>query len=140
MPGRAQIDLSHWPAKRRKSWRTHREIKRFAGGSERCPDVDECVSAERIGAAATGSGDTEPDDAQRDAAGAAAADSERHDWAARFAAGSSAKADRAPVPPWHRRRLHQAEEPLLESDCSVYAVELSGPEPGKYSEDGPAAS
>ena len=26
-PAGAQIDLGHWPAKRRKSWRTHREIK-----------------------------------------------------------------------------------------------------------------
>ena len=35
----------------RKSWRAHREIKRYAGGSEHWTVADECVDAARTGAA-----------------------------------------------------------------------------------------
>ena len=35
------------PAKRRRGWRAHREIKGYAGGSEHCTVVDECVDADR---------------------------------------------------------------------------------------------
>ena len=84
------------PANRReargKSWRAHREIKRYAGGSEHCAVADECMDAAGNGAAAESNhADTTADEPDR--TGAAAARDERYDGTGGVAAGSAAEAD-----------------------------------------------
>src|SRR5260370_36482419 len=96
------------PANRReapgKSWRAHREIKRYAGGGENCTVADEWMDAAGIGAAADESEsadesadespDESPDESNDPATAAAESDgsdpsaggAERHDgpaWIAR---------------------------------------------------------
>ena len=84
------------PANRReapgKSWRAHREIKRYAGGGEHCTVADECVHAAGNGATAE-SNHTDAAADESDRAGASAARAERYDGAARIAAGSGSEAD-----------------------------------------------
>ena len=88
------------PANRReargKSWRAHREIKRYAGGGEHRTVADEWMDAAGNGAAADESDDTATaadqssgtvaDESNR--AGSGAAGAERHDGTAWIAAGS----------------------------------------------------
>ena len=82
-----------------KSWRAHREIKRYAGGSEHRTVADEWMDAAGNGAAADESADesSSSDTAAADesyGSGAAAACAERYDGAGWIAAGSSSsKAD-----------------------------------------------
>src|SRR6266478_5592067 len=86
------------PANRReapgKSWRAHREIKRYAGGGEHCTVADEWMDAAGIGAAAdeSESADESPDESndpatESDGSGASAGRAERHDGTAWIAAG-----------------------------------------------------
>src|SRR5258708_35094545 len=85
------------PANRReapgKSWRAHREIKRYAGGSEHCTVADEWMDAAGSGAAADESNDTDPDADEPDRSGAAATRDQRYDGTVWIAAGSGAEAD-----------------------------------------------
>src|SRR5258707_101645 len=88
------------PANRReapgKSWRAHREIKRYAGGSEHCTVADEWMDAAGSGTAA----DESPDQSYDTATGAdesygsgdAAGRTERYDGTGWIAAGSAAEA------------------------------------------------
>src|SRR6266481_526414 len=134
------------PANRRaasgKSWRAHREIKRYAGGSEHCTIADEWMDAAGNGAAAdeSESADESPDESDDTAAtadesersGTAAAGAERHDRTAWIVAGSSGEADRTFIYAGHADRLHKAEEPPLEPDCAVYGDECSFAGSDKY--------
>jgi len=84
------------PANRReapgKSWRAHREIKRYAGGSEHCTVADECVYAAGNGAAAESDHTAAAAD-ESDRTGASAACVERHHGTGRVAAGSATEDD-----------------------------------------------
>ncbi len=79
----------------RKSWRAHREIKRFASSSEHCTVADECSDAARNGAAAgsaaSGFHDDTTDADEPDATGAPATCCERYDGSTGIAAGSAPK-------------------------------------------------
>ena len=103
-----------------KSWRAHREIKGYAGGSEHRTVADECMDAAGNGAADE-SNDTATDTGKSDGCGASAASGERYDGTAGVAAGASTKVDGTFLPPGYGRGLHEAEEPSLESDCALYA-------------------
>jgi hypothetical protein len=95
------------PANRReapgKSWRAHREIKRYAGGGEHRTVADEWMDAAGNGAAAdeSESPDESPDESndtataadESDGSGASAGRAERHDGTAWIAAGPGSEAD-----------------------------------------------
>ena len=95
------------PANRReepgKSWRAHREIKRYAGGSEHCTVADEWMDAAGNGAAADESEsanestdesyDTATGADESDRSGAGAARAKRYDGTGWIAAGSGSEAD-----------------------------------------------
>src|SRR5260370_30340347 len=130
------------PANRReapgKSWRTHREIKRYAGGSEHCTVADEWMDAAGNGAAADESesadesNDTATATDESERSGTSADGGERYDGTAWIAAGTGSEADRAFVSAGHACGLFEAEEPPLESDSAVYGDECSFAGPGKY--------
>jgi hypothetical protein len=109
-PGRAHCDGEESG----KSWRAHREIKGYAGGSKHWTVADERDHATRNGAA------DEPD-----RTGAATGYRERYDGSG-AAAGSGAEAYRTVVFAGYEHRLHEAEEPLLESDRSLHCDQCSG--------------
>ena len=89
------------PANRReapgKSWRAHREIKRYAGGGEHRIVADEWMDAAGNGAAADESPNESNDTAagadESDRAGSGAAGAERYDGTGWIAAGSGSEAD-----------------------------------------------
>ena len=93
------------PANRReapgKSWRAHREIKRYAGGGEHRTVADEWMDAAGNGAAADESNDTATvaDESYRSSTAAGCA--ERHDGTGWIAAGSCSENDRAFVSAGH---------------------------------------
>src|SRR5258708_12083447 len=130
------------PANRReapgKSWRAHREIKRYAGGSEHCTVADEWMDAAGKRAAADESesadqsGDTATGADESYRAGASAAGAERYDGTAWLAAGTGSEADRAFVSAGHGRRLFEAKEPHLEPDPSAYGAECPSVPAQKY--------
>src|SRR5271170_4649594 len=70
--------------KYRESWRAHREIKRYAGGSEHRPVADEWMDTAGNGAA----DESNPDNAESNEGGTIAASAERHDGRGGIAAGS----------------------------------------------------
>ena len=77
-----------WRRNTGKSWRAHREIKRYAGGSEHRTVADECVNA-----AGNGATDESTDTGKPDDSGGTAARGERYDGTAWIAAGSGTEAD-----------------------------------------------
>src|ERR1700722_2588562 len=115
-PGRAHCDGEESG----KSWRAHREIKGYAGGSKHWTVADERDHATRNGAA------DEPD-----RTGPATGYRERYDGAECAAAGSGAEADRTAVFAGYEHRLHEAERHLLESDRSIHCDQCSGAADGK---------